>query len=245
MIKMTDIQRIYRTEHVETHALSGFNLHVAPGEFISVMGPSGSGKTTFLNIAGLLDVFDSGTYMLDGDDVSRLSDRQMSRIRNGKIGFIFQTFNLIPDLSVFDNVDVPLRYRGLSSPARRDAIGQALEIVGLTSRVKHFPSQLSGGQQQRVAVARALVGTPRLILADEPTGNLDSAMANEIMDLLEKINEMGTTVVVVTHDSELAARTPRQIYLLDGRLIDMEAHQQPAPLYRPEGVGMAEPRPGQ
>ncbi len=233
MIRMQGIKKIYRTEHVETHALSGFSLDVEEGEFISVMGPSGSGKSTFLNVAGLLDTFEAGTYHLDGEDVSRLSDREMSRIRNVKIGFIFQSFNLIPDLNVFDNVDVPLRYRGMPARSRRDAIEQALDIVGLSSRTKHFPSQLSGGQQQRVAVARALVGTPGLILADEPTGNLDSAMANEIMDLLEKINEMGTTVVVVTHDPELAARAQRQIYLLDGRLIDMESHQQPAPLYEP------------
>jgi putative ABC transport system ATP-binding protein len=182
---MQNIDKIYRTEHVETHALSGFGLHVESGEFLSVMGPSGSGKTTFLNVTGLLDTFDRGSYHLDGVDVSRLSDSEMSRIRNEKIGFIFQSFNLIPDLDVFDNVDVPLRYRGLGGGARRRAIEEALEIVGLTSRLKHYPAQLSGGQQQRVAVARALVGTPSLILADEPTGNLDSAMANEIRDLLD------------------------------------------------------------
>ena len=233
MITMHNVKKIYRTEHVETHALSGFSLEVAEGEFISVMGPSGSGKSTFLNVAGLLDTFDEGTYLLDGEDVSSLSDREMSRIRNVKIGFIFQSFNLIPDLNVFDNVDVPLRYRGMAARARREAIEQSLDVVGLSSRIRHFPSQLSGGQQQRVAVARALVGTPSLILADEPTGNLDSAMANEIMDLLEKINQMGTTVVVVTHDPELATRAQRQIYLLDGRLIDMESRQQPAPLYQP------------
>jgi len=233
MIDMQSIHKIYRTEHVETHALSEFSLRIESGEFVSVMGPSGSGKTTFLNIAGLLDTFDHGHYLLDGEDVSRLSDREMSRIRNGKIGFIFQGFNLIPDLDVFDNVDVPLRYRGMPSKARREAIEQSLDVVGLSSRVKHFPSQLSGGQQQRVAVARALVGSPRLILADEPTGNLDSAMANEIMDLLEKINEMGTTVVIVTHDAELAQRSARQIYVLDGRLIDLEAQDRHAPLFQP------------
>ncbi|MGB6336171.1 MAG: ABC transporter ATP-binding protein, partial [Thermoanaerobaculia bacterium] len=225
MIQMQNIQKVYRTEHVETHALSGFSLTVDAGEFVSVMGPSGSGKTTFLNVAGLLDTFNQGTYTIDGVDVSRLRDREMSRIRNHKIGFIFQTFNLIPDLNVFDNVDVPLRYRGMPGRERREAIEGALEVVGLSSRIKHFPSQLSGGQQQRVAVARAVVGSPSLILADEPTGNLDSTMATEIMDLLEKINEIGTTVVVVTHDSELAARAQRQIYLLDGKLIDMESHE--------------------
>ena len=237
MIRIQNVSKIYRTEHVETHALSGFSLHVEPGEFLAVMGPSGSGKTTFLNVTGLLDSFDSGTYRLGGEDVSKLSDSAMSRIRNEKIGFIFQSFNLIPDLNVFDNVDVPLRYRGMPGPARREAIEEALEIVGLSSRLKHYPSQLSGGQQQRVAVARALVGTPGLILADEPTGNLDSAMANEIMDLLEKINEMNTTVLVVTHDPELAARASRQIYLLDGRLIDMRSHEATAPLYKPSKTG--------
>ena len=233
MIDMQSIHKIYRTEHVETHALSEFSLRIESGEFVSVMGPSGSGKTTFLNIAGLLDTFDHGHYLLDGEDVSRLSDREMSRIRNGKIGFIFQGFNLIPDLNVFDNIDVPLRYRGMPAKQRKAAIEQALDIVGLTSRIRHHPSQLSGGQQQRVAVARALVGTPRLILADEPTGNLDSAMANDIMDMLEKINDLGTSVVIVTHDAELANRTRRQIYLLDGKLIDFDSHEQHTPLYTP------------
>jgi putative ABC transport system ATP-binding protein len=237
MIRMTNLHKIYRTEHVETHALSEFTLTIEPGEFVAVMGPSGSGKTTFLSVAGLLDTFDRGNYVLDGADVSGLNDREMSRIRNEKIGFIFQSYNLIPDLNVFDNVDVPLRYRGMPSRMRREAIEQSLDVVGLSSRLKHFPSQLSGGQQQRVAVARALVGSPRLILADEPTGNLDSAMANEIMDLLEKINEMGTTVVIVTHDAELAQRSVRQIYVLDGRLIDLEAQDRHAPLFHPAALG--------
>jgi putative ABC transport system ATP-binding protein len=227
---MDGVQKIYRTEHIETHALNDFTLQVDEGEFVSVMGPSGSGKTTFLNIAGLLDAFDNGRYLLDGEDVSGLGDKQMSRIRNEKIGFIFQTFNLIPDLNVFDNVDVPLRYRGARAAARREAIEEALSIVGLSSRIKHYPSQLSGGQQQRVAIARALVGRPRLILGDEPTGNLDSAMAGEILDLLEKINSTGTTVVMVTHDLELANRASRQIHLLDGKMIDITSGQ-PAPLY--------------
>ena len=231
MIHMQNIFKVYRTEHIETHALSGFSIDVAAGEFVSVMGPSGSGKTTFLNVAGLLDTFDEGTYRLDGVDVSGLNDRQMSRIRNEKIGFIFQGFNLIPDLDVFDNVDVPLRYRGMKARQRKAAIEEALEVVGLSSRFHHRPSQLSGGQQQRVAVARALVGAPGLIFADEPTGNLDSAMANDIMDLLEKINAMGTTIVVVTHDSEMAARAGRRIYVLDGKLIDMETDDKPAPLF--------------
>jgi putative ABC transport system ATP-binding protein len=235
MLLMENVEKIYRTEHVETHALSRFNVQVNDGEFVSVMGPSGSGKTTFLNVAGLLDTFDGGRYELDGQDVSALGDTALSRIRNTKIGFIFQTFNLIPDLDVFDNVDVPLRYRGLGAAARRQAIEEALATVGLSSRMKHRPSQLSGGQQQRVAIARALAGQPRLILADEPTGNLDSAMASEILDLIEGINAAGTTVVMVTHDPELANRATRQIHLLDGKLIDLDA-VQPAPLFNPDAA---------
>ena len=241
MIKMQGIRKIYRTEHVETHALDSFNLDVQAGEFISIMGPSGSGKTTLLNLTGLLDGFDHGSYILDGEDVTTLSDRQMSRIRNLKIGFIFQTFNLIPDLNVFDNVDVPLRYRGLPAKRRRAAIEEALSTVGLRSRSKHLPSQLSGGQQQRVAVARAIVGRPKLILADEPTGNLDSAMANDIMDLLENINENGTTVMMVTHDPDLAHRAARQIHLLDGSLIDLKTQDSHVPLAAmPTGLASAE-----
>ncbi len=241
MIKMQGIRKIYRTEHVETHALDSFDLDVQPGEFIAIMGPSGSGKTTLLNLTGLLDGFDHGSYILDGEDVTTLSDRQMSRIRNLKIGFIFQTFNLIPDLNVFDNVDVPLRYRGLPAKRRRAAIEEALSTVGLRSRSKHLPSQLSGGQQQRVAVARAIVGRPKLILADEPTGNLDSAMANDIMDLLEDINENGTTVMMVTHDPDLAHRAARQIHLLDGSLIDLKTQDSHVPLAAmPTGLASAD-----
>ena len=241
MIKMQGIRKIYRTEHVETHALDSFDLDVQAGEFISIMGPSGSGKTTLLNLTGLLDGFDHGSYILDGEDVTTLSDRQMSRIRNLKIGFIFQTFNLIPDLNVFDNVDVPLRYRGLPAKRRRAAIEEALSTVGLMSRLKHLPSQLSGGQQQRVAVARAIVGRPKLILADEPTGNLDSAMANDIMDLLEDINENGTTVMMVTHDPDLAHRAARQIHLLDGSLIDLKTQDSHVPLAAmPTGLASAD-----
>ena len=239
MLSMKNVGKIYRTEHIETHALSDFSLEVGEGAFVAVMGPSGSGKTTFLNLAGLLDVFEEGTYHLDGVDVSRMSDGEMSRIRNTKIGFIFQTFNLIPDLNVRDNIDVPLRYRGTSAPARRRAIEEVLDLVGLSSRARHFPAQLSGGQQQRVAIARAMAGAPRLILADEPTGNLDSAMAGEILDLLEKVNETGTTIIMVTHDPELANRAERQIHLLDGRLIDLKV-DEPRPLYgHPAGVPRA------
>ncbi len=236
MIDMQSIRKIYRTQHVETHALTNFTIRIGAGEFVSVMGPSGSGKTTLLNIAGLLDTFEKGRYLLDGEDVSQLNDREMSMIRNRKIGFIFQSFNLIPDLDVFDNIDVPLRYRGMAAADRRRAIDRALEVVGLSARAKHYPAQLSGGQQQRVAVARALVGKPSLILADEPTGNLDTAMANEILDLLERINAMDTTVVMVTHEPDLANRARRRLHLLDGRLIDIDMDDRPKPL-----VGYAEP----
>ena len=220
MLNMTHISKVYATELVQTHALRDFSLNVAEGEFVAVTGPSGSGKTTFLNIAGLLETFDTGTYVLDGKDVSRLDDAARSRLRNEKIGFIFQSFNLIPDLNVFDNVDVPLRYRGLSASERKKRIGDALEMVGLSSRAKHLPSQLSGGQQQRVAVARALAGTPRILFADEPTGNLDSLMARQVMEMLEEINAKGTTIVMVTHDPELARRAQRNIHVMDGQVSD-------------------------
>ncbi|MCP4599982.1 MAG: ABC transporter ATP-binding protein [Proteobacteria bacterium] len=227
MIEMRNISKIYRTKYVETHALSEININVEDGEFVSMMGPSGSGKTTFMNIVGLLDDFDDGTLALDGLPIRKLSDRKISRLRNEKIGFVFQSFNLISDFNVFDNVEMPLRYRRMKSKERREAVKRAVAEVGLSSRIKHYPSQLSGGQQQRVAVARALAGKPKLILADEPTGNLDTLMAMNIMDLIDKINDAGTTVVMVTHDPELGSRAPRQLHLLDGRLIDvakMEAH---------------------
>jgi putative ABC transport system ATP-binding protein len=221
MLEMKHISRVYRTETVETHALRDFNLTVEEGEFVAVTGPSGSGKTTFLNIAGLLEEFTDGTYLLDGEDVSGLDDDARSRIRNARIGFIFQSFNLIPDLDVFDNVDVPLRYRGFNALDRKRRIEASLERVGLTSRIRHLPSQLSGGQQQRVAIARALAGEPRFLLADEPTGNLDSEMAESVLDLLKQINSAGTTIVMVTHDVELAARAPREVHVLDGRINDL------------------------
>jgi len=218
MLQMTDIQKTYRTELVETHALREMSLTVAEGEFVAVTGPSGSGKTTFLNIAGLLESFEHGTFVLDGEDVSHLNDDERSLYRNQKIGFIFQSFNLIPDLNLFENVDVPLRYRRLAASERKQRIENALETVGLASRMKHLPAQLSGGQQQRVAIARALAGAPRMLLADEPTGNLDSAMAGQVMELLEDIHASGTTIVMVTHDPALAARADRNIHLIDGRV---------------------------
>jgi putative ABC transport system ATP-binding protein len=221
MLSMRNIRKIYRTDLVETHALHDFSVEVGSGEFVAVMGRSGSGKTTFLNVAGLLDTFEGGTYTLDGQDVSRLTDREMSRIRNEKIGFVFQSFNLIPDLDVFDNVDVPLRYRRLPARERKERIERAVEQVGLTARLRHLPSQLSGGQQQRVAIARVLAGDPKFILADEPTGNLDTMMSREVMDLLEKINEAGTTIVMVTHTPECAQRAARRVHLMDGKVVDL------------------------
>ncbi|MGH8369479.1 MAG: ABC transporter ATP-binding protein [Gammaproteobacteria bacterium] len=221
MLKMTHLSKIYRTEVVETYALRDFNIDVKEGEFVAVMGPSGSGKTTFLTIAGLLESFSGGEYHLDGEDVSSLNDNQRSKIRNEKIGFVFQSFNLIPDLNVFDNVDVPLRYRGFKSAERARRIHEALETVGLASRMKHLPAQLSGGQQQRVAIARALAGSPRLLLADEPTGNLDSLMARQVLDLIESINDSGTTIVMVTHDPELARRAHRSVHIIDGQEVDL------------------------
>ncbi len=220
MLSMQGLTKIYRTESVETHALSDLALEVGEGEFIALMGPSGSGKSTFLNIAGLLDDFDSGTYKLGDQDVSQLNDGGRSRIRNSRIGFIFQAYNLIPELNVFDNVDVPLRYRGFGSAKRKELILGALDTVGLSKRLKHFPAQLSGGQQQRVAIARALAGDPKLILADEPTGNLDSTMSAQIMELLEEINVRGTTIVMVTHDPDLAGRAHRRVHIRDGRITD-------------------------
>ena len=217
MLSMRDVTKTYRAELVETHALKDFSLDVAEGDFVAVTGPSGSGKTTFLNIAGLLESFDSGAYSLDGHNVSGLGDRELSKLRNEKIGFIFQSFNLIPDLNVFDNVDVPLRYRGFSAAERRERIEAALQRVGLAGRPRHLPSQLSGGQQQRVGIARALAGQPRFLLADEPTGNLDSQMAEGVLELLEEINAAGTTIIMVTHDPELAARAKREVHLKDGQ----------------------------
>ncbi|MEM7277412.1 MAG: ABC transporter ATP-binding protein [Pseudomonadota bacterium] len=228
MLKMQDISRVYRTDLVETHALRKLSLNVDSGEFVAVTGPSGSGKTTFLNIAGLLETASEGQYTLDGQDVSTLTDNARSQIRNEKIGFIFQSFNLIPDLNIFDNVDVPLRYRGFDAANRRERIESALDKVGLAARMKHLPSQMSGGQQQRAAIARALAGTPAFLLADEPTGNLDSLMARQVMDLLEEINRAGTTIVMVTHDPELARRAHRSIELLDGQLANPEPFAVPA-----------------
>jgi len=231
MLKMQALSKVYRTEMVETFALRQFNLEVRQGEFVAVTGPSGSGKTTFLTIAGLLEAFSSGSYWLDGVDVSQMDDRRRSRIRNEKIGFIFQAFNLIPDLNVLDNIEVPLRYRGMPAAERKQRAADALARVGLSARAKHYPAELSGGQQQRVAIARALAGSPKLLLADEPTGNLDSQMARSVMDLLEELHREGATIVMVTHDPQLAARAQRNVHVIDGQVLDMAAE---LPGFKPE-----------
>ena len=221
MLIMKNINKIFQTADIQTHALRDFCLQVNEGDFVSVTGPSGSGKTTFLNIAGLLETYSNGEFLLDGEDVGKLNDNGRSRMRNEKIGFIFQGFNLIPDLNLYDNVDVPLRYRGFNAKERKRRIEQNIERVGLASRMKHLPSQLSGGQQQRVAIARALATDPRFLLADEPTGNLDSEMAQSVMSLLEDINQQGTTIIMVTHDAKLAQRAKRTIQVKDGKVSEL------------------------
>ncbi len=222
MIQLENVEKVYRTSRMETTALSGISLDVREGEFISIMGPSGCGKSTLLNVMGLLDVPSQGEMVLDGETIGSFNDRRLARLRNEKIGFVFQSFHLIPDLDVAGNVEIPLLYRrpGLTGKQRRKEALKALEEVGLSSRVRHFPNELSGGQQQRVAVARAVVGKPRVILADEPTGNLDSQMGDEIMAILKRMNSDGVTVVMVTHDGNLAKDTERTVRLFDGRQIN-------------------------
>ncbi len=221
MIRLSNVDKVYRTSQIETVALSSINMEVKEGEFISIMGPSGSGKTTLLNILGLLDVPTRGTVRLNGGELTSYRDRDVARIRNREIGFVFQTYHLISDLSVVDNVEIPLLYRRLRGGERRKLAREALERVGLSSRIHHFPSQLSGGQQQRVAIARAIVGKPRILLADEPTGNLDSQMGDEIMDIITSLNRQEkTTVIMVTHDPRLAAITERIMRLFDGRQVN-------------------------
>jgi putative ABC transport system ATP-binding protein len=217
MIRLENIEKVFRTDTVETLAINGINLHVKKGEFLSIMGPSGCGKSTLLNIMGLLDEPSRGQIKIDNQDITRYSDKQMANFRNEKLGFIFQSYHLINDLQVLDNVELPLLYRNSSSQRRRALATAALEKVGLSNRTKHFPTQLSGGQRQRVAIARAIVGQPQIILADEPTGNLDSAMGNEIMDILINLNKNeGTTIVMVTHDESMAQKTHRLVRLFDG-----------------------------
>jgi putative ABC transport system ATP-binding protein len=220
VIRLKGIEKVYRTDSIETVALSNINLDVAEGEFVSVMGPSGCGKSTLLNLMGLLDIPTQGTVTLGGRSVDSFRDRDLARLRNQEIGFVFQTFHLVPDLTVLDNVEIPLLYRRLSNGERRQMALGALDRVGLSSRVDHFPSQLSGGQQQRVAIARAIVGRPHLILADEPTGNLDSVMGDEIMEILAELNRAEkATVVMVTHDPRQAEKTGRIVRMFDGRQV--------------------------
>jgi putative ABC transport system ATP-binding protein len=225
---MRGLSKVYRTRVVETRALHDFSFEVKEGEFVAVTGPSGSGKTTFLTIAGLLEEYTSGEYQLDGVDTRSLSDDRRSKLRNEKIGFVFQAFNLIPELDVWENVQVPLRYRRLSSIERGRRVSQAIDRVGLSGRSRHFPAELSGGQQQRVAIARALAGEPRLLLADEPTGNLDTAMAEGVMDLLQDLHGSGSTIIMVTHEPTLAARADREIHIVDGQIANATDHKQAA-----------------
>jgi putative ABC transport system ATP-binding protein len=219
MIHLEQVTKKYRTERVETTALDNINLAIDKGEFVSIMGPSGCGKSTLLHLMGLLDEPSAGRVALDGKSIDRYGDRDLARVRNERLGFVFQQFHLVADLSVVDNVEIPLLYRKTSNKERRRAALAALDRVGLASRTQHFPGQLSGGQQQRVAIARAIVGQPSVLLADEPTGNLDSQMGDEIMGILQGLNDEGTTIVMVTHDPRLAERTHRVVRLFDGRQV--------------------------
>jgi len=217
MIRLQNIEKVYRTDTIETLAVNDISLHVQKGEFLSIMGPSGCGKSTLLNIMGLLDEPSKGRIKIADQDLSGYSDRKLAQFRNQKLGFIFQSYHLVNDLQVLDNVELPLLYRKSSAKERHLLATEALEKVGLSNRIRHFPTQLSGGQRQRVAIARAIVGRPQIILADEPTGNLDSAMGNEIMDILIHLNKNeGTTIVMVTHDEFMANKTDRLVRLFDG-----------------------------
>ena len=226
MISLQNVEKVYQTTSIETVALDGINLEVQQGEFLSIMGPSGCGKSTLLNIMGLLDEPSAGDVILNGSKITGYSNKQLARFRNQNIGFIFQSYHLINDLKVIDNVELPLLYRNMSRKERYDLSVEALTKVGLKNRIDHFPNQLSGGQRQRVAIARAIVGKPTIILADEPTGNLDSRMGNEIMDILLKLNEEeGTTIVMVTHDESMALKTHRLARLFDGTWVEEKAFQ--------------------
>ncbi|PEN13213.1 phosphonate ABC transporter ATP-binding protein [Longibacter salinarum] len=219
MIKTDSLRKVYRAEEVETIALNGVGLHIEQGEFVSIMGPSGCGKSTLLNILGLLDTPTDGSHLFDGEDVSGFSERQRAKRRKGNIGFVFQSFNLIDELTVYENVELPLLYLNTPSGERRERVEAALDRVQMTHRKGHFPQQLSGGQQQRVAVARAVVADPKLILADEPTGNLDSTNGTQVMNLLADLNEAGTTIVMVTHSPADAEYSGRTIHLFDGKVV--------------------------
>jgi putative ABC transport system ATP-binding protein len=220
LIRLTDVRKIFLTDEVETHAVSGVHLDIHDGEYVSIAGPSGCGKTTLLSILGLLDTPSAGSYALKGTEVANLSFAERARIRNREIGFIFQSFNLIGDLTVYENVELPLTYRGLSAIQRKTAVIDALERVGMAHRAKHLPGQLSGGQQQRVAVARALAGKPAILLADEPTGNLDSRNGEAVMVLLKELHVGGATICMVTHDERFAGHAERAVHLLDGQVVE-------------------------
>src|SRR6201993_645689 len=220
LIRLAGVTKVFLTDEVETHALSGIHLDIRDGEYISIAGPSGGGKSTLLSILGLLDTPSDGSYALKGHEVANLSFADRARIRNREIGFIFQSFNLIGDLTVFENVELPLTYRGMSSGDRKTLVTQALDRVGMAHRAKHLPSQLSGGQQQRVAVARALAGKPAILLADEPTGNLDSRNGEAVMNLLKELHAGGATICMVTHDERFAQHADRTVHLFDGRVVE-------------------------
>jgi putative ABC transport system ATP-binding protein len=220
LIRLAGIKKVFYTDEVETHALQDIHLEVAPGEYVAISGPSGCGKTTMLSILGLLDTPSDGEYTLAGEPVAQLTPSQRARIRNRQIGFIFQAFNLIGDLTVYENVELPLTYRGMSAAERKQRVTDALERVGMSHRMKHYPAQLSGGQQQRVAVARAVAGDPLILLADEPTGNLDSTNGEAVMELLRELHRGGATICMVTHDPRYAAHADRSIHLFDGRVVE-------------------------
>ena len=220
MIQLQNIKKVFRTEEIDTWALREVSLEVKNGEFVAIMGPSGCGKTTLLNIMGLLDTPTEGTYMLNGKEVSRLTERERTNIRKGTLGFVFQSFNLIDDLNVYENVELPLLYMGVPASERRKRVTDILDRMAMSHRRGHYPCQLSGGQQQRVAVARAVVTNPKIILADEPTGNLDSKNSREVMDLLCQLHEQGTTIVMVTHSQHNASYADRIINLYDGRIVE-------------------------
>ena len=220
LIQLEDVTKVFYTDEVETHALAGVQMDIRKGEYVSIAGPSGCGKSTLLSILGLLDSPTGGNYLLDGKPVGKLNLAERARIRNREIGFIFQSFNLIGDLTVFENVELPLTYRGMKAAERKTKVLEALERVGMAHRAKHLPSQLSGGQQQRVAVARALVGSPLILLADEPTGNLDSRNGEAVMDLLRDLHRSGSTICMVTHDPRFARHADRTVHLFDGHIVD-------------------------
>jgi putative ABC transport system ATP-binding protein len=223
LIRLEELTKVFYTDEVETHALSGIHLEIQRGEYVAISGPSGCGKSTLLSILGLLDSPTSGAYVLNAQAVENLNLSQRARIRNREVGFIFQSFNLIGDLTVYENVELPLTYRGMRATERRQRVNEALERVGMGHRARHLPSQLSGGQQQRVAVARALVGRPSILLADEPTGNLDSKNGDAVMDLLRELHRAGSTICMVTHDPRFARYADRTIHLFDGRIVEEES----------------------